>query len=154
MMTELLKEITSSRIAFGDYSSLFGAILKMISDSHTTVSACAIRVTSALLKARKQDFREFAKQAFPVLLPKFFKHVDEILSCLSIILLCGVDLNDLIEYLPELTKQKSPTIRINILNFYLKVAIKSDMYQLQNSKVQLMDISMKYVEDRDPKVRD
>ena len=73
----------------------------MSGDAHAAVSGAAIKSISALAAGLREGFKEYGKQAVPVLFTKFKeKRLEkDILACLDNILGC-TELSELVEFFP------------------------------------------------------
>ena len=67
---------------------------------------------------------------------------------------CGVAFNEIVVFLPLVHEQKAPAAKQHIIAFFQKIVITADITAVGTYKVQLEDVILKYINDRDPKLRD
>ena len=151
----VVEAASTPKLKPGDYSALFEVLKKMAGDAHAAVSGSAIKSISALAAGLRESFKEHAKQAVPVLFTKFKERrlVEDILNCLDNILAC-TELSELIEFLPQIEKEKAPAVKQNILIFMERAILKTYIDVLEDIKDQLTPLVMKMLDEKDANCRD
>ena len=151
----VVEAASTPKLKPGDYSALFEVLKKMAGDAHAAVSGSAIKSISALAAGLRETFKEHAKQAVPVLFTKFKERrlVEDILNCLDNILVCA-ELSELVEFLPQIEKEKAPAVKQNILVFMERAILKTYIDVLEDIKDQLTPLVMKMLEEKDANCRD
>lgn len=127
----------------------------MSGDAHAAVSGSAIKSISALAAGLRDGFKDHAKQAVPVLFTKFKERrlVEDILNCLDNILGC-TELSELVEFLPQIEKEKAPAVKQNIMVFLERAILKTYIDVLEDIKDQLTPLVMKMLDEKDANCRD
>lgn len=154
-MEEVIEAANTPKLANGDYSALFDALKKMAGDAHAAVSGSGIKAIGAVAKGLRKGFKDHAKVAVPVLFGRFKEKriVPDILACLENIMLC-VELADLIEFLPQIEKEKAPAVKLNILVFLERAILITYIDMLEDIKDQISPVVMKVIEEKDPACRE
>lgn len=67
---------------------------------------------------------------------------------------CGVTFDEIAAFLPLIEDQKAPAAKQHMISFFQKIVITADIKAVGTFKVQIEDIILKYINDRDPKLRD
>ena len=154
-LDQVIEAANTPKLKPGDYGALFEVLKKMSGDAHAAVSGAAIKSISALAAGLREGFKEHGKQAVPVLFTKFKEKrlVEDILTCLDNILGC-TELSELVEFLPQIEKEKAPATKLNILDFLERAILKTYIDVLEDIKDQLAPLVMKMLEEKDPNCRD
>ena len=154
-LDQVVEAASTPKLKPGDYGPLFEVLKKMSGDAHAAVSGAAIKSISALAAGLRDGFKEHGKQAVPVLFTKFKEKrlVEDILTCLDNILGC-TELSELVEFLPQIEKEKAPATKLNILVFLERAILKTYIDVLEDIKDQLTPLIMKMLEEKDPNCRD
>jgi len=97
-MLKLASEADVPKLDKGNYVDLVGLVKKFLNDPHIVVAQTATKVIGALAKGLREQFKDLAKELFPLMLQRFKEKrlVEELHSSLTNILM-SASLNELIE---------------------------------------------------------